>query len=188
MDKSPPAPDMSQLASGKLNDMVVNTRGSLCRQFGFDLHAAKPKQAELIICDLAGEASGADEDSVLPNEPIFSDNKTLIAGNIRSTNYHDIDADHGLSNRDYGASRRFCTRRRCSTRHSSASPSSNKCIRQIEGGEVTHQIDWVVEHSLVLDDYRNSYILTSSSLTQKSVRALNPVDSICRSLQKGGTP
>ena len=76
--------------SGKLNDMIVNAKGyAYVGNFGFDLHGGeKPKQAELIICDPSGEASLADEDMSFPNGAVITpDNKTLVGGNVRSTNY-----------------------------------------------------------------------------------------------------
>lgn len=193
--------DMSQLASGKLNDMVVSTKGyAYVGNFGFDLHGGeKPKQAELIICDPSGEASLADEDMSFPNGAVITpDNKTLIVAETfaQQITAFDIDADHGLSNK-----RLWCKLPEGSVPDGicldaqqgiwSASPSSNKCIRQIEGGEVTHQIDTDRgAFACMLDDYRNLYILTSSSSDPEECKSLKSsrIEVHAAPFKRAGTP
>ena len=193
--------DLSQLASGKLNDMVVNAKGyAYVGNFGFDLHGGeKPRQGELILCDPSGEASLADEDMSFPNGAVITpDNKTLIVAETfaEQITAFDIDADHGLSNK-----RLWCKLPEGSVPDGicldaqqgiwSASPSSNKCIRQIEGGEVTHQIDTDRgAFACMLDDHRNLYILTSSSSDPEECKSLKSsrIEVHDAPFERAGTP
>ena len=193
--------DLSQLASGKLNDMVVNSEGyAYVGNFGFDLHGGeKPRQAELIICDPGGEASVADEDMSFPNGAVITpDNTSLVVAETfaRQITAFDIDADHGLSNK-----RLWCKLPEGSVPDGicldaqqgiwSASPSSNKCIRQIEGGEVTHQIDTDRgAFACMLDDHRNLYILTSGSSDPQECKRLKSsrIEIHAAPFERAGTP
>ena len=142
--------DLSNLAGFHCNDMVVAGNGqAYVGNFGFDLQAkAEIRPAELICVDPDGSARIVANDMVFPNGCVISpDGKTLIVAETfgsRLTAF-DILPDGSLDNRRIWADLPEGTVPDgiCLDAENgiwSASPSSNECIRQLEGGEVTHRI------------------------------------------------
>ena len=142
--------DLSGLASYHCNDMVVATTGqAYVGNFGFDLQAkAEFKTAQLICVEPDGSARIVAEDLSFPNGSVITpDGKTLIVGETfgsRLTAF-DILSDGSLDNRRIWADlpEGAVPDGICLDAENgiwSASPSSNECIRQVEGGEVTHRI------------------------------------------------
>ncbi len=142
--------DLSGLASYHCNDMVVATTGqAYVGNFGFDLQAkAEFKTAQLICVEPDGSARIVAEDMSFPNGSVITpDGKTLIVGETfgsRLTAF-DILSDGSLDNRRIWAElpEGAVPDGICLDAENgiwSASPSSNECIRQVEGGEVTHRI------------------------------------------------
>ena len=142
--------DLSGLASYHCNDMVVATTGqAYVGNFGFDLQAkAEFKTAQLICVESDGSARIVAEDMSFPNGSVITpDGKTLIVGETfgsRLTAF-DILSDGSLDNRRIWADlpEGAVPDGICLDAENgiwSASPSSNECIRQVEGGEVTHRI------------------------------------------------
>ncbi|MCZ6617913.1 MAG: SMP-30/gluconolactonase/LRE family protein [Gammaproteobacteria bacterium] len=142
--------DLSGLASYHCNDMVVAATGqAYVGNFGFDLQAkAEFKTAELICVETDGSARVVADDMMFPNGTIITpDGKTLIVGESfgsRLTAF-DILSDGSLDNRRIWADlpKGAVPDGICLDAENgiwSASPSSNECIRQIEGGRVTHRI------------------------------------------------
>ena len=142
--------DLSDLASFDCNDMVVDGIGrAYVGNFGFDLHGkARPKTAELVCVEPTGEARVVANDLEFPNGTVISpDGGTLIVGEswgARLTAF-DVDAKGELSNRrtwaelpDGAIPDGICLDSEGGIW--SASPATNECLRQIEGGEVTHRI------------------------------------------------
>ena len=139
--------DLSDLASWYLNDMVVDDHGNAyVGNFGFDLHrGAKPRPAELIRVDPEGRATVEDDDLMFPNGTVITpDGHTLIVGESfggRLTAF-DVGADGGLTNKRTWAELpdRAVPDGICLDTGGgiwSASPTTNECLRQLEGGEVT---------------------------------------------------
>lgn len=170
--------DLSTLASWHCNDMVVDVLGrAYVGNFGFDLHTgAKPRPAELIRVDPDGQATVVADDLMFPNGTVITDDgATLIVGESfggRLTAY-DVDADGSLSNKRLWAQLPegavpdgICLDSAGGIW--SASPTSNDCLRQTEGGDITHEI--ALDRgafACMLDDGDGDgprlYVLTSSS-------------------------
>ena len=142
--------DLSELASGICNDMVVDSAGrAYVGNFGFDLHhGAAQRNAELILVEPDGKARCVDDELLFPNGTVITpDDATLIiaetfAGRLTA---FDLDASGEVSNRRVWAQlpEGAVPDGICLDGGGgiwSASPSTNNCIRQIEGGEVTHEI------------------------------------------------
>lgn len=173
--------DLSELASWYCNDMVVDRRGrAYVGNFGFDLHnRATPSPAELIRVDPDGQARIVAQDVVFPNGTVITpDEKTLIVGETFANKLtaFDIQPNGDLSNPrlwaqlpDKAVPDGICLDSEGGIW--SASPTTNDCIRQIEGGEVTHRI--TLEQGafacMIGDD--KLYILTSSSSQPEECRA-----------------
>mgnify|MGYP001817359875 FL=1 len=173
--------DLSNLASWHCNDMVVDAAGrAYVGNFGFDLHSgAEPKPAELIRVDPDGVATVEDDEVLFPNGTIITpDGKTLIVA--ESFGGHltafDIGADGSLSNKRLWAKLPegaipdgICLDQQGGIW--SASPTSNDCIRQLEGGEVTHRIELDRGAFACMIGGASLYILTASSSHPDECRA-----------------
>jgi sugar lactone lactonase YvrE len=172
--------DLSDLASWHCNDMVVDRRGrAYVGNFGFDLHnQASPSPAELIRVDPDGQAIIVARDVMFPNGAVITpDEKTLIVGETfgsRLTAFN-IEANGDLSNPQLWAQLpdKAVPDGICLDEESgiwSASPTTNECIRQIKGGEVTHRIavDQGAFACMIGDD--KLYVLTSSSSQPEECR------------------
>ena len=96
--------DLSELASGICNDMVVDSAGrAYVGNFGFDLHhGAAQRNAELILVEPDGKARCVDDELLFPNGTVITpDDATLIiaetfAGRLTA---FDLDASGEVSNR-----------------------------------------------------------------------------------------
>ena len=165
--------DLSDLASWYCNDMVVDKDGrAYIGNFGFDLHnSAKPKPAELIRVEPDGQAFVEDSDVNFPNGTVITpDDKTLIVGESFGGRLSAFDkaADGTLSNKRIWAELpdRAVPDGICLDAGGgiwSASPTTNECIRQVEGGEVTHRIELERGAFACMIGGENLYILTSTS-------------------------
>jgi sugar lactone lactonase YvrE len=142
--------DLAGLAKGRCNDMVVDAQGrAWVGNFGFDLHAGeKPRTTHLIRVDPDGRARIAATDLMFPNGTVITpDGRTLIVGESfagRLTAF-DFDAGANLVNRRVWANlaNGAVPDGICLDTGGGiwvASPSTNECIRVMEGGEVTHRI------------------------------------------------
>src|SRR5437764_2745296 len=86
--------DLSGLAGGHVNDMVVDDQGrAYVGNFGFDLMAGEePRAADLIRVDPDGTATTAATDLQFPNGSVITtDGKTLIVGETMGTRYTAFD-------------------------------------------------------------------------------------------------
>jgi sugar lactone lactonase YvrE len=142
--------DMSAIATGICNDMVVDAEGrAYVGNFGVGYpDVAKVQPAKMARVDPDGRVSVAAEDLVFPNGTVITpDGKTLIVGETfagRMTAF-DIAADGTLSHRrlwaqlPQGAVPDGC----CLDAEGAiwvASPTTNEVIRLKEGGEVAERI------------------------------------------------
>jgi sugar lactone lactonase YvrE len=98
------AADLSALAGGPCNDMVVDAQGrAYVGNFGYDRHAGEPPKTTCIArVDPDGRVVRAAEDLMFPNGTVITpDGRTLIVGETfaqRLTAF-DIEADGSLSHR-----------------------------------------------------------------------------------------
>ena len=174
--------DLSHLASGHCNDMVVDLNGrAYIGNFGFDLHNnAKPKPAELIRVDPNGGIFLEDDDLMFPNGSVITpDGKTLIVAETfasRMTMF-DIANNGALTNKRIWAQlpRPAVPDGICLDEAGeiwSASPTTNECIRQLIGGEVTHRIALERSAYACMIGEENLYILTSGASHPDKCRTL----------------
>ena len=165
--------DLSDLASFHCNDMVVDAHGrAYVGNFGFDLHnGAAQRNAELILVEPDGTARCVNDEVLFPNGTVITpDDATLIVAETlagRLTAF-DLDSNGDLSHRRIWAQlpKGAVPDGICLDAGGgiwSASPSTNNCIRQIEGGAITHEIS--LERGafacMIGDD--QLYILTSTT-------------------------
>ena len=173
--------DLSGLASWYCNDMVVDGEGrAYVGNFGFDLHnRAKPRPAELIRVDPDGRASVENDELMFPNGAVITpDGSTLIVGESfggRLTAF-DIAIDGSLGNKRTWAELPegavpdgICLDSQGGIW--SASPTSNECIRQIEGSEVTHRHELTRGAFACMLGGDDLYVLTAHSSVPEKCRA-----------------
>ena len=174
--------DLSGLASGICNDMVVDKQGrAYVGNFGFDLHNNEPaKPAQLIRVDPDGSCCVEDDDLMFPNGAVITDDgKTLIVAETFASRLSafNIADDGSLSGRRVWAElpEKAVPDGICLDAGGgiwSASPTTNNCIRQLEGGAITHEIslDRGAFACMIGDD--RLYVLTSSSSHPEKCRSL----------------
>ena len=168
--------DLADLASFHCNDMVVGPTGrAYVGNFGFDLHAGKkPRTAELICVEPDGTARVVADELAFPNGTVITpDGRTLILAETFASKLTAFDiADNGdLNNRRTWAElpQGAVPDGICLDSDGgvwSASPTSNECIRQLEGGEVTHRVavsQGAFACMLGGDDGSTLFILTAPS-------------------------
>lgn len=173
--------DLSSLASHYCNDMVVDHVGrAYVGNFGFDLHnGAEQTAAELICVEIDGSARCVDNELIFPNGAVITpDDKTLI---VAETFAGRLTAFDILANGDLTNKRTWAELPQGAVPDGicldagggiwSASPTSNNCIRQIEGGEVTHNIELERGAFACMIGGDNLYILTSTVSTPTECRA-----------------
>jgi sugar lactone lactonase YvrE len=173
--------DLAGLASFFCNDMVVDKQGrAYVGNFGFDLHAGEPqKPAELICVEPDGSARIVADDVLFPNGTVITpDAGTLIVAETFASRLtaFDIESNGNLGNRrvwaelpDGAVPDGICLDSEGGIW--SASPSTNECLRQIEGGQVTHRV--AVDRGAFAcmlggSDGTTLYILTSGSSEPES--------------------
>lgn len=165
--------DLSTLASWYCNDMVVDTSGrAYVGNFGFDIHqGAKPTAAEIICVEPNGDARVVDDNVMFPNGTVITpDGKTLIVGETFASRLtaFDIEDNGNLSNKRLWAKlpKGTVPDGICLDAGGgiwSASPTSNNCIRQVEGGKITHRIELSRSAFACMIGADTLYILTSTS-------------------------
>lgn len=142
--------DLSDLARWHCNDMVVDREGrAWVGNFGFDLHSgASQTTTELICVDADGLARIVADDLMFPNGTVITpDGKTLIVAETFASRLtaFDIDPRGDLKGRRLWAQLPggavpdgICLDSGGGIW--SASPTTNECIRQEEGGLITHRV------------------------------------------------
>ena len=168
--------DLSPFAPFHCNDMVVDDKGrAYVGNFGFDLHTgARPTSTTLVCVEPDGSARAAADDLMFPNGTVITpDGRTLIVAETfgaRLTAF-DIAANGDLSNRRLWAElpKGAVPDGICMDSEGgiwSASPTTSECIRQNEGGEISHRVE--VEQGAFAcmlggPDGTTLYILTADS-------------------------
>ena len=165
--------DLSGLTKWHCNDMIVDLNGNAyVGNFGFDLHnGASPKSTEIICVDPSGQCRIVAQEIFFPNGMVITpDNKTLIAAETfgRCLSAFEID-----ENGDLGTKQNWAELPEGAVPDGicldeaggiwSASPTTNECIRQIKGGEVTHKIETEQGAFACMIGEKKLYVLTSSS-------------------------
>ena len=195
--------DLSELASFHCNDMVVDTTGrAYVGNFGFDLTAgATPTPAELICIEPDGHARIVAEELMFPNGAIITpDGRTLIVAETfgaRLTAF-DINANGDLGNRRIWAElpRGAVPDGICLDAEGgiwSASPTTCECIRQQQGGEITHRVEvdqGAFACMLGGADGRTLHILTADSSDPAECQAnrLGKIESCDAPYPRAGLP
>lgn len=141
---------LGRFAAFQCNDMIVDAQGrAYVGNFGFNLDAGEsPRPADLICVDTDGSIRVAAEQLLFPNGTVITaDGATLIIAEsfgARLTAF-EIDAQGMLTNRriwaelpDGAVPDGICLDEQGGIW--SASPRTNECLRQVEGGQVTHRI------------------------------------------------
>jgi sugar lactone lactonase YvrE len=140
--------DLSALTDHNCNDMVVDSTGrAYVGNFGFNL-GESPRGTNLICVEPDGQARIVADDLVFPNGCVITpDGRTLIVAETFASRLsaYDITDNGDLSNRRIWAELPegavpdgICLD--SANGIWSASPTSNECIRQLEGSEITDRI------------------------------------------------
>ncbi|HMK10037.1 MAG TPA: SMP-30/gluconolactonase/LRE family protein [Acidimicrobiales bacterium] len=141
--------DLSAVASGDCNDMVVDASGrAYVGNFGYDFaHRGTPKAATLALVGPDGAVSAAASDLQFPNGTVITpDGATLVLGETfgRRLTAFDIAPDGSLSNRREWADLGNVTPDGiCLDEEGGiwvADPTNSQCVRVLEGGQVTDRI------------------------------------------------
>ena len=167
--------DLSAVATGRCNDMVVDRQGrAYVGNFGYDFPNGTPKTTRMARVDPDGTVTAAADELMFPNGTVITpDGKTLVVGETfanRLTAY-DVAGDGALSNRRIWAAtgERVFPDGCCLDAEGAiwvASPLSNEVVRFREGGEVLERItstQGVYACMLGGDDGRTLYVLTCES-------------------------
>ena len=180
-----PFADLSALAPGFTNDMVIDREGrTYVGNFGFDLNGGEsPKPTVLICVEPDGETRVVADDLWFPNGAVItSDNKTLLiaetfAGRITA---FDIQPGGDLSNRRVFAELPgVFSDGTCLDAEGGlwvSCPEGHRIIRVMEGGAITHDIPLPGRHSYACmlggADRRDLYICTAEDhLPDRTVKS-----------------
>lgn len=146
-----PYADLSGVATGRCNDMVVDGLGrAYVGNFGFDYLAGEaPRPAAMAFVDVDGSVSVAAEDLEFPNGTVITpDGGTLIVGESfgRRLTAFSVAADGSLSDRRVWAALpgRALPDGTCLDADGAvwaASPTTNEVLRVAEGGEVLDRVE-----------------------------------------------
>lgn len=169
-----PFADLTALATGYTNDMVIDRKGrSYVGNFGFDLNAGEtPKPAVLICVEPDGAVRAVADDMWFANGAVITpDNRTLIvaetfAGRITA---FDIEAGGDLTNRRIFADLPgVFSDGTCLDDAGGlwvACPEGHRVIRVVEGGTITDEIPLPGRDSYACmlggEDRRDLYICTA---------------------------
>ncbi len=141
--------DLSELAPGACNDMVVDARGrAYVGNFGFDMYGGeKPRETCLIAVQPDGSARVAAEEMAFPNGSVITaDGSTLLVGESMASRISafDIAPDGTLGNRRVWAQLEGATvDGMCLDAEGAvwaACPFTGRVLRVREGGEVVDEV------------------------------------------------
>jgi sugar lactone lactonase YvrE len=133
--------DLSELASGQCNDMVVGPDGTAyVGNFGFDLMGGEPfRPAELIRVAPDGTAVVEDHDMAFPNGPVITpDGATLIVAQSAGRNGH-LEGRRTWADLGTGVPDGIALDADGAVWY--ADPRANRCVRVAEGGEVLDTVE-----------------------------------------------
>ena len=172
--------DMSALAAGPCNDMVVDAKGrAYVGNFGFDTFGGAPQQdTVLILVTPDGDVRAVADGLSFPNGTVVTpDGKTLIVGESRGLRLtaFDIEEDGSLSNRrlwaDLGVSADGIAldEEGCIW---VASPRGPGFIRVVEGGEIKETIEsdmLAIACALGGEDRRTLFLLEAKEANPQKI-------------------
>ena len=167
--------ELSSIATGLCNDMIVDAKGrAYVGNFGFDRHAGeKQKPAVLARVDPDGSVHRAADDLAFPNGTVITpDGRTLIIGETMAKRLtaFDIAADGTLSNRRIWAETPNCNPDGiCLDAEGGiwvTGAFTHHMVRVLEGGKVTHDLDFGERcaYACMLGgrDRRTLYVITNT--------------------------
>jgi sugar lactone lactonase YvrE len=166
--------DLSELAPGACNDMVVDARGrAYVGNFGFDMYGGeKPRETCLIAVEPDGSARVAAEEMAFPNGSVITaDGSTLLVGESMASRISafDIAPDGTLGNRRVWAQLEGATvDGMCLDAEGAvwaACPFTGRVLRIREGGEVVDEVKGTHPGAFACmlggDDRRTLYLCTA---------------------------
>jgi sugar lactone lactonase YvrE len=167
--------DLSGLASGPCNDMVVDSEGrAYVGNFGFNRHLGEPERTTCIVrVDLDGRATQAVDDLMFPNGTVITpDGKTLIVGEtfVHRLTAFDVAANGTLSRRRVWAEAPGCfPDGMCLDAEGAiwvADARGQRVVRVLEGGRIAQTISTGKQGTYACmlggDDRRTLFLCTSS--------------------------
>jgi sugar lactone lactonase YvrE len=172
--------DLTSIATGDCNDMVVDGRGnSYVGNFGFDMEAGeKPKAAALSLVRADGTAEVAAEDLRFPNGSVITpDGSTLIVGESMGARYTAFTIGEGgrLSDRRTWAEVPGKGPDGCALDAAGsiwmADAFGSGCVRVAEGGEIAESVvasQPVFACALGGTDRRTLYMMTAPAFGESS--------------------
>ena len=195
--------DLSSLAPGDINDMVVGPDGrAYVGNMGFDFYAGEERKPTcLILVEPDGASRVVADDLAMPNGTVITpDGKVLIVAEsfaARLTAF-DIADDGGLSNRRVWAQLEedVVPDGICLDAEGAiwvASPFTSECLRVLEGGEVTETIPterMSIACILGGDDLKTLYICTSEAISEEDciAKKSNRIEAIRVAVPGAGSP
>ena len=166
--------DLSSIAGGPCNDMVVDARGrAYVGHFGYDrFNGEEARAARLARVDPDGTVSVAADDLLFPNGTVITpDGRTLIVGESMGNRLtaFDVGADGGLSNRRVWAETPGVVPDGiCLDEEGAiwvADPRKNRAVRVQQGGAIAETIDLPGRQAFACmlggDDRRTLFICTA---------------------------
>jgi sugar lactone lactonase YvrE len=177
--------DISSLASGACNDMVVDGRGNAyVGNPGYDMRnpPSPLPPAEVVLVRADGSAEVVDREVMFPNGSVVSpDNRTLIVGETmgqRLTAF-DIAEDGTLSNRRTYADMKGRAPDGIALDADGAvwvaDANGHACVRVLEGGEITDVVDLGERHCFACAlggaDRRTLFLLTGTGFSGDAIRS-----------------
>ncbi len=167
--------DCSAVAPYEINDMVVDPVGhAFISQFGFDFHGGAPyRRAPLLRVDPDGSVHTASEGLRMANGLVTTrDGRTLIVAESTGKDLvaFDLAEDGELSNPRVWAELPDYPDGICIDAEDGvwiASPVADRCVRVVEGGNITELVDFPGRHTIACalggDDGRTLFVCTSST-------------------------
>ncbi len=168
--------DLSTLAPGSCNDMVVDAQGgAYVGNFGFDMYAGeRARETCLLFVDPAGAVSVAADGMAFPNGSVITpDGATLLVGESMAGRITAFDIGTGgtLSNRRVWAQLQHATvDGMCLDAEGaiwSACPYTGRVLRVVEGGDVVDEVQITHPGAFACmlggDDRRTLYVCTAST-------------------------
>lgn len=172
--------DLTDVAGGDLNDMVVDGEGrAYVGNFGYDyLHGGEPRPARLVMVARDGTVRVVADDLLFPNGTVITpDGMRLIVAETgaRRLTAFDIEEDGGLTNRRTFAELGDATPDGICLDEEGAvwvgSPGTQEFLRVSEGGAVSARIPtpdrWAVACALGGPERKTLFLLTAKTSQQE---------------------
>jgi sugar lactone lactonase YvrE len=175
--------DLSALATGACNDMVVDAAGrAYVGHFGFDMYGGEgPQDASLILVQPDGSVSVAAEGMAFPNGTVITpDGATLIVGEswgVRLTAFTIGEAGGLSGRREFAKLEGAAPDGICLDAEGAvwvACPFTGRCLRVKDGGEILAEVKTSYDSAFACmlggDDRRTLYICTAPDHVPSEVR------------------